>query len=379
MPGLAFSSNFLWVLVLGLLGPSLPAMVSDLGISYTQAGLFFTLLSLGSLVGTSLGGAASDRLPRRLLFACSALALVAGLVGLGFTRSFLPAALAVFLLSLFGSPVGAIGQGIMLQMFPSSRERNLSLMTSFGAVGSLLAPLLVRINYAARLPWRWPFLEAAGLGLVMVVCILAVRIPPSPSPAGNHPRVLPILKNRRVAGSAVMIFFSIAADLGFSYWLAQYFAKELGAGPGLFSSVVALYLVGIIAGRFLIPFALKRMSPRAHLCVSLGIALAGILVFITVPSVEVKAAMCALYGLGVGPVFPLMLARGSREYPGQSGAVTGVLFAGMSLGGMVFPLLVGSLAARFGIARSYWFCAAAVAGLLIAGLLMRDGKRREMQ
>ena len=131
-------------------------------------------------------------------------------------------------------------------------------------------------------------------------------------------------------------------------------------------------MVGIIAGRFLIPSALKRMSHRAHLCVSLGMALAGILVFITVPSVEVKAAMCALYGLGVGPVFPLMLARGSKEYPGQSGAVTGVLFAGMSLGGMVFPLLVGSLAARFGIARSYWFCAAAVAGLLIAGLLMRE-------
>ncbi len=375
MPGLAYASNFLWVLVLGLLGPSLPAMIARFGISYTQAGAFFTLLSAGSLLGTSIGGAASDRLNRRVLFAVCALSLAGGLVALGFTRTFLPAAAVIFLFSLAGSPVGAIGQGIMLQMFPASRERNLAMMTTFGALGSLLAPLLVRINYAARLGWRWPFVEAAVLALALFAVILAVRLPSSAPPGGGRQPLLPILRNLRVVGSAVMIFFSIAADVGFSYWLAQYFARELGAGPGLFSSVVALYLVGIIAGRFLIPSALKRVSLRVHLCASLSVALVTIVLFILVPSTPVKAVLCALYGLGVGPIFPLMLARGSREYPGQSGAVTGVLFAGMSLGGMVFPLIVGKLGESFTIARAYWFCAVAVLGLLVAALAMRDGPR----
>jgi len=35
MPYLAFASNFLWVLVIGLLGPSVPAILADLGIGYT--------------------------------------------------------------------------------------------------------------------------------------------------------------------------------------------------------------------------------------------------------------------------------------------------------------------------------------------------------
>jgi fucose permease len=373
VPALAYASNFLWVLVLGLLGPSLPAMIAAFGISYPQAGAFFTLLSAGSLLGTSIGGAASDRLSRRGLFAGCALALAAGLAGLAFTRSYLPAALAIFLFSLLGSPVGAIGQGIMLQAFPEKRERNLAMMTTFGALGSLLAPLLVRLNYAARLEWKWPFVAVAGLALALFVAVLASRLPPAASPPSGRQPLLPILRNRRVVGSAVMIFFSIATDVGFSYWLAQYFARELGAGPGLFSSVVAIYLVGIIAGRFLIPFALKRMSLRADLCLSLGTALAAIVAFILVPSIPAKAVLGGLYGLGVGPTFPLMLARGTREFPRQSGAVTGVLFAGMSLGGMVFPLLVGELGERFTIARAYWFCAVAVLGLLIAGLAMRDG------
>jgi nitrate/nitrite transporter NarK len=67
------------------------------------------------------------------------------------------------------------------------------------------------------------------------------------------------------------------------------------------------------------------------------------------------------------------MARGSREFPDQSGVVTGVLFGGMSLGGMVFPLLVGSIAAGIGIARTYWFCAVVAFGLLVA--VLQAGKR----
>ena len=76
---------------------------------------------------------------------------------------------------------------------------------------------------------------------------------------------------------------------------------------------------------------------------SLALALGGILAFILVPGPVAKAALCAVYGLGVGPVF---------------------------------PLLVGALAGRVGIARSYWFCAAA-AGLLVGALAMREGAGRE--
>ncbi len=114
MPGLAFATNFLWVMVIGLLGPSLPAIVEDLGISYAQAGLFFTLLSLGSLFGASFGASASDRLPRKALYAGCAFFLAAGLALVGFMPGYLTVALLVFLLSVAGSPLGSIGQSIML-------------------------------------------------------------------------------------------------------------------------------------------------------------------------------------------------------------------------------------------------------------------------
>ena len=70
------------------------------------------------------------------------------------------------------------------------------------------------------------------------------------------------------------------------------------------------------------------------------------------------------------------MARGTRESPEQSGSVMGILFAGNSLGGIVFPLLVGALAGTFGIARSYWFCAAEAAVLQAAALAARASPGR---
>ena len=44
--------------------------------------------------------------------------------------------------------------------------------------------------------------------------------------------------------------------------------------------------------------------------------------------------------------------------------------------GPVFPLLVGAIAGNIGIARSYWFCAAVAAGLLAGAIVARVGARR---
>ncbi len=58
----------------------------------------------------------------------------------GTCRATSPSPCSVFLLSVAGSPLGSIGQSIMLGAAPERRERNLSLFTTLGAVGSLLAP-----------------------------------------------------------------------------------------------------------------------------------------------------------------------------------------------------------------------------------------------
>jgi MFS family permease len=371
MPALAFATSFLWVMVMGILGPCLPAMMSDLGIGYAQAGFLFTLLSLGSLIGTSLGAIGSDYLPRKLLYGTCVLALSLGLLALGFMTGYVLIALVLFLLSAMGSPIGAIGQSIMLDMFPGKRERYLSFMALFGALGSLLSPIIVGLNFTASLSWRWTFREASILVLMVFLGLLALRLPDRSRPAGRA-SLLTILRHRGVLSSAALIFLSVAPDLGFSYWLAQHFSSELHQSMRLSSSVIGIYLVGVIAGRLLVPSFLKRVSPRGILVGGICLALASILSFILAPLVPVKIALAALYGFGIGPLFPLIVAKGTREFPAQAGAVTGLLYGSLSLGGMAFPLLVGALAARWGINHAYLFCAAVL--VLLLGAMLKEGR-----
>jgi len=366
MPYLAFASNFTWVMVIGLLGPSIPSIIEDLQISYAQAGLFFTMLSLGSLFGTTLTGIASDYLNRKVLFGMVALILAAGLAAIGLAATYPAVLLIILVYSLFGSPAGTVGQSIMLSMFPDRRERYISLQTSFAALGSFTAPLLVALNFTVGLSWRWTFIEAGGIAALLFVWILVVPLPRSTGRMISWRNLSRILGNPRILFSALLIFFSVAPDLGFSYWLAEHFKTELGVPLSLSSAVVGVFLVGMISGRLLTSRLLKRFVSIRILKAGMVLSLSSLIVFLAVPWIPAKLVTLVLYGLGTAPVFPLLMARGTALYPDQPGTVSGVLFGSVSLGGMAFPLLLGAVASSVGIRLTYIIVGVIVLGLMLA-------------
>jgi len=375
MPNVAFASNLLWVMVIGLLGPSVPAIVHDLGISYTQAGLLFTLLSLGSLFGSSLGAIASDYMNRKRILVLFCGLFAGGLVSMGVAPGYVALCITVFVFSLFGSPLGSIGQSVMLDMYPTKRGRYLSLQTLFGAIGNFIAPLLVAVNIAGGLTWRWPFLQTAALVLLLTTIMSLVKIPNSSAERSSRAPLASIMRNPNMVIASVLVFFYVAVDLGFSYWLAEYFNTELGVSLRLSSATVSLFLVGVMSSRLATSWLVKQIATKTILLSSLSLASVALLTFLLVPSVGVKAALACIYGVGIGPVFPLMVAKASEEYPRQSGAVTGLLFGSMSLGGMVFPLLLGILATTIGIERSY-LLSLSILILILGGTLIWIRKRR---
>lgn len=353
-------------MVIGILGPSIPKIIEDLGISYPQAGLFFTMLSLGSLFGTTLTGIASDYLNRKALFALVALVLAVGLASMGLASSYLVILLIILFYSLFGSPAGTVGQSIMLSMYPHRRERYISLQTSFAALGSFTAPLLVALNFTVGLSWRWTFIEAGGLAILLFLWILIVRLPRASGRMMSRGNISRILGNPRILFSALLIFLSVAPDFGFSYWLAEHFKTELGVPLSLSSAVVSVFLIGMISGRLLTSRLLKRFSSARILKAGMALSLISLIVFLTVPWIPVKLVTLLLYGLGTAPVFPLLMARGTGLYPDQPGTVSGVLFGSVSLGGMAFPLVLGAVASAVGIRLTYILVGVIILALLLA-------------
>ncbi|MCD6120389.1 MAG: MFS transporter [Spirochaetales bacterium] len=355
MPQIAFAANFLWVLILSLFGPSLPGIIHDLSIDYPRAGLFFTVLSAGSMVGTTFGSIASDYLNRKRIFLLAAAFLTAGLLLLGFSTTYISFLLFLTLLSIFGSPIGAVGQTIMLSLFPEHRNKNLTIMAFFSASGSFTAPLIVSLTYIIGGNWRFTFWEVSTLGILLFIGMLFTFIPSIKQEAHKKKDIRTVLKNPAVLFSFVILFLYISIDFGFSYWLAEYIKKVFSTGIKLASASVSIYLAGTILGRFLTSKLLKRFSLVAIIKHQPLLGLTAFSLFLFAQTLPVKMALVFFYGIGVAPFFPLFMAYGTSAFPEQPGAVTGILFAAISLGGIVFPFLLGVIASFVGIQHAYIF------------------------
>jgi MFS family permease len=371
MPYLAFASNFLSVMVIGLLGPAVPAIIQELHISYARAGLFFTAGSLAFLFSTPLGGLASDTPNRKTLFAMVALLLALGLIGLALSPTYALILAAIFIFSLFGGAAISMGQSIMMDLYPARRERLLTMQALFASLGSFVAPLLVALNYAGGVSWRWPYVEAAILAFLLFLAVLLTPLPGASKKNLSWGDVRHVLGNSRVLASAFLLLLAIAPEWGFAFWLAEHFKTDLRVSLQLSSAVVSVFLVGMITGRLFTSRLAGRLPPRGIVQIGLILAMSGLGVFLLVPSIPVKVFAILIYGLGVAPVFPILMACGTSAAPDRTGPATGVLYAFVSLGSMLFPLVLGALASAVGIRRSYALIELVLLGLLIAVTLLR--------
>ena len=371
MPWVAFAANGLWVLVIGLMGPSVPFIIDEFSIDYSQAGLIFTLSSVASLLGTFAGGWVSDYPRRRSFWIGFLVILGSGLIVFCLSGSFSLLLLSVFIFSLFGSPVGAIGQSVMLQMYPAKRGRYVSLSTMFAAAGSFLAPLLISASILAGTGWRGAFYAASVLALLLATAVGFNRLPAPVPHSGSIFSLFRLFCDKRILFTGVMIFFTVGIDLGYSYWLAEYFISCAGAPPELSGFAVGCYLAGVITGRFLNSKRRESNDLRCFPVICLAAAAAALLIFLNTGSIPLKLVFCFIYGAGTGPLFPSLMAAGTSLYPERPGAATAVLFSMMSLGGAVFPAVIGAIGEFTGIENAYYSLFAAMvpvtAGLLLSG------------
>jgi MFS transporter, FHS family, glucose/mannose:H+ symporter len=376
MPWISFLANGLWVMVIGLIGPSIPSIISEFGIGYSRAGLIFTLLSAGSLLGTFIGGIVSDSGKRRIFLSFFSIMLTVGLILVGLAPGYTVLLVIIFFMSLLGGPIGAVGQGIMLGMFPAKRSSYLSLQTMFAAAGSFIGPLIIAFIFLKGGSWRGAFFIVSVIAFILFIWTVFEKLPKPDSHHGSSISLKTILADRSVMLIGGLIFLSVGIDIGFSFWLAEYYMTVVASGAVVSSIAVSIYLCGVILSRFTI----SRLSEslRIEMIIIVGLIIAGIslVLFLNLPFIWIKLLLCFFYGTGIGPIFPLLLSKGTGLYPAKSGAVTGILFAAMSLSGMVFPLLIGVIGTGVGIKSAFY--SLFVIGILIAVGVLGFNKIRKV-
>ena len=322
------------------LGPTLPSLGAQTGVTIGAVSVLFSARSLGYLCGSLLSGRLYDHLPGHPVMAAAALLLSAMLMlvpqvplfwmlvgiagGWGLAESGLDVGANTLLIWVHGSAVApymnalhfCFGLGAMLS--PMIVARMMAASGAHASAYNVLAVLVLPVVLLAFLPGpRAPVASAEHAGM--------------PRPSGLLPLIM------------AFFFLHVAAEASFGGWIYTYALRRGLADEAGAAYLTAAFWAALTAGRLLSILLSARLRPRTLLMGGLAGAIASVAVIAVWPAdpaaLWVGAAGC---GLCIGPMFAATVLLAERRMP-ISGATTAWFFVGTSCGAMTVPYIIGQL------------------------------------
>lgn len=289
-------------------------------------------------------------------------------------------------ISLLGEPRGASSRLTLAQAL-NSLGHTLSpaligpLILSVAVLGSAeLAQLPAPARQAYRLAQaqlvQRPYLGIA-VGLVLLASLVYLfRLPPlteaTEQADPQHHSYAEVLRHRPLRLGVLAVFVYVGAEVTIGSFLISYITSP-GIGnldPGTAAHYVSYYWGAAMTGRFIGSLLLRRIAPRALLCV---FALAAIALLATTIVSLGALAMWSVIAIGFfnSIMFPTLFTL-SIEGLGPMTARASSLLVMAIFGGAVIPQLQGFLADGIGVQRAFvlpTLCYAYIAWYALSGSL----------
>jgi FHS family Na+ dependent glucose MFS transporter 1 len=323
------------------LGPTLPALASQTGVSLAQAGLLFTARSLGSLIGSLVAASPIDRGRGHLLLFVSLLAAAGVMALVPAAPTFVILALLLFVL---GAAHTALSVGLNTLLVWTHRDRVGPFMNGlhfFYGVGSLFTPILVAQVLPLPGGAAWAYWTVALLTLPLALSFLGLPAPAGPAVQEGASRER---LDRLLAGIIVLFFFLYTgAEVAFGGWIFSWAIGERGIGEAAAAYLTSAFWGSFALGRLLsIPLMIRLRSATILLA-----SLFGVLVSVGVLWVfggSSGALWGATFGVGLSMacVFPGTLALAGTRVA-MTGRIASAVFVASSAGAMILPWLIGEL------------------------------------
>jgi MFS family permease len=259
----AWAANF--VIRIGF-SALLPAIIEELQLSYTRAGLLASAFFYAYVLMQLPSGLLGDRFGRRriLLLGLLGSALAAGLTGLAgtFATLFLARALTgAFQGSLFSND-----RAIIATVTPPNRI-GFGQGVSFSGPGiGLTVGLVVGGLLLEVMPWRHVMM-LFGIGPIVAALLIARWVPPQTPPATRVPvgqRLRSLVSNGRLCTLALVSLTAIGDQFILATWAPLFFAEVGVTDVGLAGSYAALQGVAASLGMIASGWAHDRLAERGY-------------------------------------------------------------------------------------------------------------------
>ncbi|MDE3102495.1 MAG: MFS transporter, partial [Chloroflexota bacterium] len=296
-----------------------PVIMAELGFGYAQLGVLTAIRTLLQSGAQIVYGFLTPFWRRPMLLFVGNLLLTCGTFLSGLSSSFAMLVGARTVAAIGSSAQHPVGASLLSGYYPKRRATVLSLHTSMGSVGSLIAPLTVAVLLGV-LDWRHIFMFIAPISLAIGLLYLALRSRIGGAPAGGSKReklkaggasYMRALKNRNILLLS-LVFMVGAAGRGDGInatFLAPHFMRDLGLSALVAGVLLAGVQLGGIGGPVGFGWLADRVSHRMVMQLSLVLSAAfSILIGHAGADPIALVPVAVLYGTAVNSRNPLTQA-----------------------------------------------------------------------
>ncbi len=371
----AFFAFFLFGFIDNLKGPTLPALLENLHLSYAQGGTILFGAYLGFLIATLLTGPLADIVGNKAIILMCCVFWMFGIGGYSYFSLFGLLAATMFVLG-FGLGTLEVGANlIIVDLYHEQKGKYLNLLGFFHGAGSMLAPLYAGKMLTAGMSWRSVYQYSLLLVAALLVYFIVLKYPRATSSEKSSFDIRSLGKS---AFTTEMILFYLAmtlyvgAEIGIGSWLVDFLQKAKSQSVMRSSLYLALFFAAIMAGRLIGSLLVERIG---YLKIMLSASLASVAcIALGIFGPVSFALFLPTTGFFFSILFPTITAAVSDRHKENVGTIFGVLFAFAGLGGALGPWIIGLGNDWFGLRAGFGmilvFCI--VLSLTFALLLKRD-------
>ncbi len=353
---------------------ALPALRTDLGLSYVQVGL---LLGVPGIINTFIEPVLmllGDSRFRKHIMLGGGLAIALSMLIIASTNSFALMLVGFIIAYPASGAFVSLSQATLMDLNPKREPQMMARWTLSGSLANLVGPLVLAAGLALGFGWRWTYIGMALMCLCLVGMTWLRHIPmpsrPGSAHSGQHPGMDLLhglwesLRNPRLMRWMILLQSSdLLLDVLTGY-LALYFTDVIGLSVAQASVMMSMLMgVGLVSNIVLIPL-LERFPGRK--LVRLSAALSGILyaAWLLVPWLWAKIVLIVLIKLVTLGWYEVLQGEAFGEAPGRSGTVMAInSIIGVLGGGIAF--LIGWVAARAGLQAALWILLAGPVSLVL--------------
>jgi len=357
-------------------GVIIPEVIREFRLSMTAASSFH-YATMGAIAIAGLGlGFLADKLGRKatIILGLSLFALNSFLFAAGNHFIFF-----VCLLVVSGAAIGIFKTGALAligDITSNSGEHTstMNMVEGFFGVGAIIGPAVVTALLGHHVSWKWLYLIAGGLCVLLILVAFFVPYPKPVRPAAELSTkrdlgTLGMLKDPYALGFSLALFLYVAVECSIYVWMPTLLKDYTGSASWVASYSITLFFLLRAGGRFLGAWILRSFSWSLAMALLSGAILSCFLGSI-LGGISWAVFLLPLSGLFMSVIYPTLNSKGISCFPRQHhGSVSGIILFFSCLAAAAGPFAMGAVSDAFGSPRHGFLLASALAALLFAGLL----------